>query len=60
MTELPPFSSLYHLHVPNWVFVTISTHLGHVGQALEVDIHVGPVPVHARDLDVTFEVSTKI
>ena len=31
-----------------------------MGQALEVDIHVGPVPVHARDLDVAFEVSTKI
>ena len=30
-----------------------------MGQALEVDIHVGPVPVHAPDLDVAFEVSTK-
>ena len=30
--------------------------LGPVGQPLEVDIHIGPVTVHTRDLEVAVEI----
>ena len=31
--------------------------LGPVGQSLEIDIHIGPVTVHTRDLEVAIEVA---
>ena len=31
--------------------------LGPVGQSLEVDIHIGPVTIHTRDLEVAIEVT---